>query len=95
MESDLIQSNKPQKNQKEILSSLTNNSEMKPKLGFLVNKIKWVYLLRVKDTIFNIYKQNTLKSELEELKIYNINPKESHEVLVLKEKYVKKFEILN
>lgn len=88
LESDLIQSNKPYKNQKEILSFLTNKSETNSKLKFLFNKIKWIYLLRVKDLIFDIYKQNILKNELEELKIYNIKPKESHEVLVLKEKYV-------
>jgi hypothetical protein len=61
---------------------------MQSKLRFLLNKVKWIYLMRSKDLIFNFYKQNTLKNELEELHIYNIKIKESHEVIVLKEKYV-------
>lgn len=61
---------------------------MHSKLGFLLNKIKWIYLLRVKDIIFDIYKENTLKKELEELQIYNIKEKEFREIIVLKEKYV-------
>ena len=61
---------------------------MQSKLRFLLNKVKWIYLMRIKDLIFNFYMQNTLKKELEELQIYNIKTKESHELIVLKEKYV-------
>ena len=61
---------------------------MQSKLRFLFNKVKWIYLMRIKDLIFNFYMQNTLKKELEELQIYNIKTKESHELIVLKEKYV-------
>ena len=61
---------------------------MKKKILFFSNKIKFIFLLRIKNKIFNQYKQSLLKNELEELKIYNIKPKESYEVIVLKEKYV-------
>lgn len=67
---------------------MNKNTELKKKIIFLSNKIKFIFLLRIKNKIFNQYKQSLLKNELEELKIYNIKPKESYEVIVLKEKYV-------
>ena len=36
-----------------------------------------------------MYKEKILKDELEEIKIYNIKPKESYEVITIKEKLVK------
>lgn len=54
----------------------------------LCNKITKIFFDRLKITMFLKYKQSMAKKELEEIKIYNIKPKESVEVIILKEKYV-------
>lgn len=69
-------------------TGILKTSDMQSKLKFMINKIIWVYLLRMKNKIFHIYRQSVLRNELEELKIYNIKHKNSYQVLTLKEKYV-------
>ncbi len=45
--------------------------------------------MQIKNIVFDVYKQNVLSSELEELKIFNVKQSEPHDFLILKEKYVK------
>jgi hypothetical protein len=57
----------------------------------LCNSIVKVFFGRFKQNLFIKYKEQITKKELEEIKIYNIKPKEgTFEVVVLKEKYVRK-----
>ncbi len=70
------------------------NIEIKPDSSsnphsIFISKITGVYFNQLKDNIFNKYKEDMRRKELEEIKIYNIKPKDgTFEVVTLKEKFV-------
>lgn len=55
----------------------------------MINTINKIYFDKFKSAIFDKFKAQTAIQELEEIKIYNIKPKEGTvDVIILKEKYV-------
>jgi hypothetical protein len=71
-----------------ITDGIKENFSSSP-IPVLISKINKIFFDQLKSNIFYKYKEEIRRKELEEIKIYNIKPKEGAvEVIVLREKYV-------